>query len=142
MKIAIDSNVLFTFFWKESVFSAIAYKKGLELISPEYALEEIKKYEEEIQTKAKLSKSEFEKRKTELLMNADFIKLQEYQESFKDVKQIIQTLPKEEQEEFLSYIDFLSLAFKNNCPLWTNDKLLKNQKQIPILSTKEIIEIL
>ncbi len=142
MRIVVDSNILFTFFWKESIFSLVINKKGLDFLSPEYALEEIKKYEEEIQKKAKLSKNQFETRKTELVMNVGFIKLQEYQERFKEVQQIIQSFPKEEQEEFLSDIDFLSLALKNNCPLWTNDKLLKKQKQIPVLSTKEIIEIL
>jgi len=43
MRLVVDSNVLFTFFWKNFVFRNIL-DKSVELFSPEYALEEINKY--------------------------------------------------------------------------------------------------
>jgi len=56
MKLAADTNILFTFFWKHSLLRTILTEKHLQLISPEYALNEILCYKEEIKKKAKLSR--------------------------------------------------------------------------------------
>ena len=71
MRLVIDSNVLFTFFWKGSVFKKISIKQDLELFSPEFALEEINKYSAEIMRKAKLSREEFRKLKEELAFTGE-----------------------------------------------------------------------
>ncbi len=42
MRIVVDSNILFSFFCKDSTFSELCERKELQLISSEYALEEIK----------------------------------------------------------------------------------------------------
>ncbi|MEI6732208.1 MAG: PIN domain-containing protein, partial [archaeon] len=34
---------------------------------------------------------------------------------------------------------YLALALKLNCPIWSNDKLLKNQTQIKVYSTSELM---
>ena len=54
MKLVVDSNVLFTFFWKGSVFKNFL-DTPIQLFSPEYALEEINKYSLEIMKKTSLS---------------------------------------------------------------------------------------
>lgn len=56
MKIVVDSNILFIFFWKNSTFSNLCEQIELHLISPEYALEEINRYKEEIMKKAKFQR--------------------------------------------------------------------------------------
>ncbi len=48
MKIVVDSNILCTYFWQKFVFSQLCRKAELTLYSPEYALEEINKYNKEI----------------------------------------------------------------------------------------------
>ena len=63
MRFVIDSNVLFTFFWKISTFKEILMEKEIELFSPEFALKEINKYSSEIIKKARLKNNEFEKKK-------------------------------------------------------------------------------
>lgn len=141
MKLVIDSNILFTFFWKNSILRDILSKKNIQLYAPEYALEEIDKYKEEIRRKTKITQEEFKEIKAELKIRIQFIALGEYRDFLKEIK-----LPKEttrgKNEEILNDIDFLALAIKFEYPLWSNDHLLKKQKQVTVITTKEIIEIL
>jgi predicted nucleic acid-binding protein len=56
MEFIVDGNVLFTFFWKRSVTRKLFLEPDLELYSPEFALEEINKYQEDIIRKTNLTK--------------------------------------------------------------------------------------
>ncbi len=141
MRVVVDSNILFTFFWKDSAFNQLCKQKYLQLLSPEYALEEINKYKEEIIDKVKISKIEFEKIRLELVNRVDFIKLDNYSSEFNNIKKLAETF-KEKYDEVLRDIDFLALALKLNIPLWTHDKLLKEQEKIKILTTKDVIDII
>ena len=116
-------------------------KKNIQLYTPEYALEEIDKYREEIRRKTKITQEEFKEIRKELKIRIDFIALGEYQDFLKEIK-LTKEITQRENEEILNDIDFLALAIKFNYPLWSNDHLLKKQKQVAIITTKEIIEIL
>lgn len=141
MRIVVDSNILFSFFWKDSTFSELCERKELQLISSEYALEEIKNYKEEIMKKAKISNEEFNKRRLELVGRIDFIPLGDYMSEFNNIKKLAEKF-KDKHDEILQDIDFLALALKLGLPLWTHDKLLKEQDKIKILTTKDIIDII
>ncbi len=111
----------------------------MQLISPEYALKEINNYKEEIIIKAKIPKGEFDKRRLELVSRVYFVPLEDYASEFNSIKKLAGKF-KEKYNEFLRDIDFLALALKFDIPLWTHDKLLKEQGEIKILTTKEIID--
>ena len=142
MRFVADSNILFTFFWKNSVFNKLSEKQELNLYSPEYALEEISKYAYDIMQKAKITKNEFKNKREELTRIIQFVSLNEYSELLKKMHDIIKNLPQDEYDELTKDIDFLALALKLNCPIWSNDKLLKKQNFINVLSTKEIISLI
>ena len=142
MKLVIDSNVLFTFFWKNSVLNEILSTSDMQLFSPEYALLELKKHESEILHRTKLSKSEFNKRREELAAKVSFIPLEQYTSSMKYIISLAKPMPEPEQAELLKDIDFIALAIELQCPLWSNDKLLKKQSTVSALSTEDILEIL
>ena len=137
MKLVVDSNVLFTLFWKNSIFSKISLRQDLELFAPEFAIEEINKYKKEIMHKTKISEKEFIEIKKELAIRVKFISIEEYTDFLKIALKIINT-----EKELLNDIDFIALALKLKVPLWTNDKLIKKVKDINILNTKELIEIM
>ena len=141
MKLVVDSNILFTFFGKNSMLRNILSKKNIQLYAPEHALKEIDKYREEIRRKTKITQEEFKEIKAELKIKIQFIALGEYQNFLKEVK-LTKEITQGENEEILSDIDFLALAIKFKYPLWSNDSLLKKQKQVTVITTKEIIEIL
>ncbi len=130
MRLVVDTNILFSFFWKGSFLAKIMVLQELELFSPEYALEEIKKYEKEIRIKTGLSQDEFNKKRAELPVFIAFIPLKEYHEFLKKLKEI----PDKND------VDFLALALKLKCPLWSNDIALKKQGQIKTVTTKELLK--
>ncbi len=91
--------------------------------------------------KAKISNEEFNKRRLELVGRIDFIPLGDYMSEFNNIKKLAEKF-KEKRDEILQDIDFLALALKLGLPLWTHDKLLKEQDKIKILTTKDIIDII
>lgn len=142
MKLVVDTNILITYFWSNSVFRSLSTNQDLEFVSPEYALGEINKHQKEILHKAKITIEEFEKMRYDLAVCVEFIPLEEYSSFLKEAKDLIESVEKTHHKELLEDIDFLALALKEKCPVWTNDKLLRVQTKIKIYSTKEIIEAL
>ena len=112
------------------------------LISPSFALEEIEKYADEIIKKAKIDHVTFRKKRKELQKSVRFVPLHEYKDTLSIATALTNMLTNNEKEELLNDIDFLALALKERCPIWTNDKLFKKQNTIIILNTREIIELL
>lgn len=142
MRFVVDSNILFTFFWKTSAFHRISLKQELDLAAPEFALEEINKYKSHIIKKANIDEKEFIRLRHELAIRVEFIPLEEYRSHFKNTIELAKEIPEEQRDEFLDDIDFLALAMKEKCPLWTHDSLLKKQSTIIILETKDLIKLL
>lgn len=103
--------------------------KELELYSPEFALKEISKYKKEIMKKTKLEKKEFESKREELALFIEFVPLEKYKNFFSKLKNV----PDKDD------IDFLALALKLECSLWSNDKALKKQGKVKVLETSEIL---
>lgn len=141
MRLVVDSNILFTFFWKDSTFSKLCTRSDLALIAPEFALEEIKKYNKEIRERTKITSGEFEKRREELVNRVSFVPVEAYASAFPTIKKLAETF-KEHADEILRDIDFLALALQQNLPLWTYDKLLQKQNMIKIITTANVIDLL
>ena len=133
MNFVVDTNILFSFFWEKSLTRKLLVTSDFSLISPEIALEEIKKYSEELCSKLKISRNKFKEQLKKLKEIVKFINREEYSEFLKEAEKIA---PDKDDAEFFA------LCLKYSCFLWSNDLLLKNQKKIKVLSTEEIIEIL
>jgi len=133
MKLVVDTNVLFSYFWKNSITQKLLISSNFELISPSKALEEIKKYSKEIITKTGLSKSKFSSELRNLKQIVKFIEKKDYSKSLKEAEDI---------SPDKGDIDFFALCMKEGCFLWSNDSKLKNQEKIKVITTEELIEIL
>ncbi len=136
-----DTNILFTIFWKNSVVRSLG-EQTIKLYAPEYALTELKKYKEEIQKKAKIDEKQFNGLLSELKLRVEFISLENYKDHIPKVLSQMDYVTEEEFAELCDDIDFISIAFALRCPLWSNDSLLKKQKSVVVLSTKEVIILL
>ena len=139
MKLVIDTNVLVTYFWPDCVFRRVLLTKRAKLIAPEYALVELRKHQDEITKKARITKAMFDERTSSLKEEVVFIPVEMYKQTLNVMKERINSsrdVSITEQEELLNDIDFLALAEENKCQLWSNDILLKKQKQITVLNTK------
>ncbi len=133
MRVVVDTNILFSFFWKDSITRKLVISTRFELVSPEFALKEIEKYRSEIIQKVKIDQVEFDRLLEELKKIIEFVNREEYSEFIEESKRI--SLDRGD-------VDFFALCLKERCFLWSNDGLLKKQNEIRVLSTEEIIRIL
>lgn len=102
------------------------------MFSPEFALEEINSHCDEILKKTDISLEEFKKLRKELAILVEFIPLEEYSSFMEKASAIPDT----------DDIDFAALALKLDCPIWSNDKELKQQSVVKIFSTSDLISFL
>jgi len=132
MHLVLDANILFSVLIKNS-YTADLFFKNLTLYSPDFLIEEFLKYED-------------------LLLNKTHISREDYIKTLHLLNDIVITVPK---EDFLSFIDlakkispdkkdvlYLALALKLNCPIWSNDKRLKQQDEVLVYSTEELKKII
>lgn len=142
MKLVVDTNILFSFFKKESFTrKIIVSNKTIKLISPTHSLKELNKYSQELLSKSKLTKNELESVLLLLHSYVKFVPLAEYKEQFKNAIHLAKGFSKKEYKEFIDDIDFFSLALKENCPIWSKDKLFKKQLVIKVLDTKDLAKL-
>ena len=131
MELVINANILFSLAKSSSKTRDLISNFALSLYAPNFAKTEIIKYKEDILKKANLN--DFNIFLNILNTRINFVDLEDYKEQIKKCKGII----KDEKD-----IEYVALAMKLNIPLWTNDRLLKDQNLIKALTTSDIIEIL
>lgn len=106
---------------------------NFEFIAPSFILKEFEKYQKECLQKSKLKKSDFLLRKKEIFSRIKLIEFNEYKNMLEKAK------------KFSPDIDdspYFALALKQNSPIWSNDKELKNQNEIKVFSTEDMINLL
>jgi len=140
MKLVVDTNVLITYFWDKSVINEIL-KLPLHFISPEYALKEIQHHKQDLIRKSKSSSQTFQKKSEQLSYAIEFIPLTTYASFLKKVSQLFDNKDQKKYEAFIKDIDFYALALYADSPIWTNDKMFKEQDEILVFTTKEVIKL-
>lgn len=133
MRLVIDTNKLFTFFWKGSLIKKLSLA-GHSLFSPELALEELDRNKEEIITKANISEKEFQFLKNILKNNVAFIPFEKYHEHIPRALELLKDNAKD--------IDFLALAMYLRSPIISDDRELKNQSEIRVFNNEELGELI
>jgi predicted nucleic acid-binding protein len=132
MKVVVDTNVLITFFWKNSFTKRFLQSSKFELISPKYALEEIAKYKRDIMQKTRSREKEFTDTLKELKETVNFISRKQYSPQLKEAEKI---------SPDKADADFLALCLKEKTFLWSNDSLLKTQGKVNVLNTEEMVDL-
>jgi predicted nucleic acid-binding protein len=131
LELVIDTNILFSFFWKNSLVRDLISDQNFLLSSPEFALVEIKKHKKEIIRKTKISEKEFKENLMDLAISVDFVPEKDYKNF---LKKALLFSPDSND------VDFFALSLKLNQPLGSNDKILKNQNFVEVLNTKEVFK--
>jgi len=131
MLIVIDANELFSLLIQGSMSSReIFLSKNIELIAPKFLLDELVNNKEELLSKTHRTDAEF----SELLsVFKDRIRLIPEQEFCQFMPEANKIFPEHTKD-----VSYLALALKFNCPIWSEEKLLKRQTKIQILNTKEL----
>jgi len=131
MKLVVDVNNIISSLIKEGKSIEIILNPAFELYSPEFAYNEFLEHGDEIIKRTK--------RPAE-----DFIEI------FNTLKKIIRFFDEgyyaDKLREAVSFcpdvddIDYFALSLKLNCPIWSNDKKLKEQNKVKIYSTEDLVK--
>lgn len=133
MKLVVDTNILVSFFRQNPVNEIISKSKplNLQLLSPEYAIDELRKNKEGILKYSGLDEKQFEKKLSELLNCIKLISDNSFKEFELEAERLIHDKD----------IPFFALTLKFKCLIWSNESLFKKQSKIKVFSNREIIEL-
>jgi len=132
MDLVVDANVIIAALIKESTTFVLLFKEDFHLYTPEFILAEIEEHQEEILKKTKRTAEELYKVLEILKRRIVLIPLEELDQYLIEAEEIC---PDEDD------IIYFALALKLNCPIWSNDKGLKNQDKVKIFHTHELMNL-
>jgi predicted nucleic acid-binding protein len=134
MKLVIDSNILFSFFKKESqTRRIITLFDVFEFYTPKSRIDELVNHRKEICRKAKISEKDFDRIVLELRV---FIEVVDEKEAAVFFKQAQKLAPHIEDAPLFS------LALLLGCGIWSQEKAFKRQEKIIVYRTEDRIRLL
>lgn len=132
MQIIADANPLISILIKPGKPIDLLFIEELEFVAPELLFEEIGNNIDLIVRKSRLSKKEIDrfieilKKKIKVIPEEDFLKYREKAERIcPDAKDV----------------PYFALALELKCPLWSNEKKLKEQNEIRVYATHELLKL-
>lgn len=132
MELVVDANILMSALISiEGKTFDIIFNDRIKLFSSDYILEECEEHKDEILAKSNISKPDFELFLSLISLNIELIPKAEFS---KYVSRAGEITPDPDDTEYFA------LALKLNCPIWSNDKRLRRQKNVKVYSTEEIIK--
>jgi len=131
VKVVVDANIIISLLIAKGSKHKLFFSGELDIISPDIILFEIGKHLDEISEKSRLSKWE---------LNLEFSAVREQMTVFsveksKWIKEGVKISPDPDDTEYFA------LALKFNCPIWSEDKPLKQQQsKVEVLDTRKLLE--
>ncbi len=129
MLLVVDANILMAALIRDSGTRELLMSDELTLIAPEFLLEEATKYLGYISQKTKLENGVVEELMREVIQRAE-IKIYPAEEFEEEMNPAFKLSPDPNDTMYFA------LALKTNAAIWSNDKALKKQNMIKIISTK------
>ena len=133
MLLVVDANILFSALIKARNTRNILLFSGKKFLIPEYAIQEFKKHLPPLMKKTGLSEDEIIKLLETLLEASETIIV-----PFEEFK--YQRNPAKQMSPDPDDIAYIALALHTECAIWSNDKELKKQSKVRIITTKELLE--
>jgi predicted nucleic acid-binding protein len=138
MDLVIDANIPFAAFIKNSTARVILLTKTpmpLRLYTTPFILEETYKYRKLLAKKALLNENQIMELVLELISvsNIEIIKEKELNK-FKSQADKVSPMKND--------APYFAVALHKNCKIWSNDRLLKRQNIVDVISTEELLSIL
>ena len=130
MFVVVDANVVISLLIAKGSKHKLFFSDKFIPASPDWMLFEIGKYWKEISEKSKLPESALRSAFFGVRMQLKTFSLSEIKEFIKEGS-IISPDPNDSE--------YFALALKLNCPLWSEDKLLKQQSKVEVLNTRELL---
>ncbi len=130
VSVVVDANILMSLLISEGSKRQLFFSKHVRPFSPDSVLFEIGKYWRETISKSGLPEDEL---KLVLLMVREHLTITSLQELGGWLKEAEKIVPDKDDAEYFA------LALKLNCPIWSEDRLLKNQSRVKVLNTPELL---
>src|SRR3989338_241660 len=134
MDIVVDANVVIAALISPTGHTAdLFFSPLLGVFAPELLLEEVEEHKKELLKKTGLTERDFNFLVAFLAQRINFFPVTEF----------LSFLPKAKQfSPDPDDIAYLALALKLCCPLWSNDKQLKSQAVVKVISTSELVQFM
>ena len=108
----------------------IFFENKFNFISTEYTMKEVKKYLPLISEKSGIAEKEIHEALS--LLPIKTYSRKNYSSQIIRADEIIGKMDKKD-------VDILALSFKENCPIWSEDKHFRDKEEITLLRTKNLI---
>lgn len=141
MLIVVDVNVvLSSLLGKGDSFNVFAINRvfnKFEFVAPEFLLIELEKHKEEIFSRSKLPKDEFNDVLEFILKQITFIPKSHFSDCLPEAKSLL--------AKHLKDVQYLALALKLKCPIFSGDKTLKDllseqASSVEVLPPRELLK--
>lgn len=130
MKLVIDTNSIIASLIKNGLSRRIIVSPAIQLIAPEYTLQEISKYKNLICKKAKLTHEEFGLLFNLIFEHITIIPKGEYKVSFDIAKTLI---------DDIDDVPFIALCLATKADgIWSDNNHFKTQKEFIVFRTREL----
>ncbi|MFH1751206.1 MAG: PIN domain-containing protein [Candidatus Micrarchaeota archaeon] len=130
MKLIVDANIVAAAIIRSGLSRNLLFSSGLELYSPDYLISEISAHETEFIKQANVGKNEFLQLSALVL---ECISLMPTDDFISKKSRAVELV--------LDHDDwpYIAAAISARCPLWSNDRGLKKQKEVKIYSTADLL---
>jgi predicted nucleic acid-binding protein len=134
MLLVVDTNIIVSSLIKESTTREIILSTDIEFVTPEWVHSEIQKHSALIAKKARVSNDELVRFTKEVFQVVRTVPRDQYQGYLDEAIRLMTNVDKDDAP-------FIALALYINADaVWTNDKHLKKQDRVPVISTKDIMK--
>lgn len=134
MKLVIDTNIMMAALIKDGLARKIIFFSDIELLSPEFTMDEVYKYKELVLGKSNLTEKEFKVLLSTILEYINIISKSKYEYCLREADMLIGKVDDKDIPVLA-----LALATKND-GIWSDDHHFKKQDKIKILTTQDMID--
>jgi len=134
MLVVVDANVLCSALLAEGKTVDLLFSEQIEPIAPEMLFTELKRHEEELLEKTKLSEEAFNELLALFGKKIRVIPSNEFEDCLHEANDLLKPHTKD--------TEYVALALKFNCPLWSKEKLLKKLDRIKVLDADEVANLI
>ena len=132
MELIVDANIIFAALIRDSITVKLLFVDDLHLYTPEFLLDEVRKYQKYLSNKTHRTKEEFESIYNVIKKRIVFIPMN-YITPF--IKKADKISPDPDD------LVYFAAALKMNISIWSNDKRLTKQNKVKIYATHELYEM-
>ena len=134
MKFIVDSSILFAGLIKDSTTRWLLFHIDAELLTVDFSYQEVKKYQELICQKSKLTEVEFFLILNKMKERLTILPNKEVNTRFEEAYQIMKDIDPQDSM-------FLAAALAANAHIWSDDLHFQKQNKVRVWTTKELVKL-